>query len=64
MSEERKEEDEEVILIKPYEALIITVYVHVGWCHGHLDTNNFYFIFFYFSDFTFIFLYFIFLERR
>ena len=24
-------------------------------CHGHLDTNNFYFLFFYFSDFTFLF---------
>ena len=33
-------------------------------CHGHLDTNNFYFIFFYFSDFTFLFLYFIFLEGQ
>ena len=28
-----------------------------------LDTNNFYFIFFYFSDFTFLFLYFIFLGK-
>ena len=26
---------------------------------GHLNTNNFYFIFFYFSDFTFIFFYFL-----
>jgi len=28
---------------------------------GHLDTNNFYFILFYFSDFTFLFFSFIFL---
>ena len=35
-------------------------------CYGYLDTNNFYFILFYFifSDFTFLFLYFIFLERQ
>ena len=26
---------------------------------GHLDTNNFYFILFYFSDFTFLFFYFL-----
>ena len=29
----------------------------------HLDTNHFYFILFYFSDFTFLFLYFIFLGK-
>jgi len=35
-------------------------------CYGYLDTNNFYFILFYFifSDFTLLFFYFIFLERR
>ena len=26
---------------------------------GHLDTNNFYSLFFYFSDFTFLFFYFL-----
>ena len=26
---------------------------------GYLDTNNFYFILFYFSDFTFLFFYFL-----
>ena len=30
---------------------------------GHLDTNNFYFIFFYFSDFTLLYFTFIFFWR-
>ena len=52
----------DIVLIKGFEKIleesVSYTYYNLS-VMGHLDTNNFYFILFYFSDFTFIFFYFL-----
>ena len=52
-----------VFLLQYFQFLIFSMLWLLPYIYsivmGHLDTNNFYFIFFYFSDFTLLFFYFL-----